>query len=227
MTGIAQGSTLLSTAGVGREIVRTMEHWERVYAAKKPHEFSWYQPHLAMSLRFIADATSNRGASIIDVGGGESTLVDDLLARGYTDVTVLDLSETAIHVAKERLGTDAGRVKWLHGDVTIYPLPSQHFDIWHDRAVFHFLTDSADRAAYVRQVARSVKIGGHIIVATFGPEGPTQCSGLDVVRYNPKGLHEQFGSRFELIGHASEAHKTPAGTVQQFIYCYCNVTAPA
>jgi hypothetical protein len=114
-------------------------------------------------------------------------------------------------------------VTWLHGDVTTYALPARHFDVWHDRAVFHFLTDPADRAAYVRQVARSVRIGGRVIVATFGLEGPAQCSGLDVVRYDANSLHGEFGPRFALVDHVDEAHRTPWGTVQQFVYCYCDL----
>jgi 2-polyprenyl-3-methyl-5-hydroxy-6-metoxy-1,4-benzoquinol methylase len=204
----------------------TTEHWDRVYATKKATEVSWYQPHLGLSLRFIAEASADRSARIIDVGGGESTLVDDLLAQGYRDVSVVDLSETAIRVAKTRLGARAADVTWMQGDVTTCPLPAQHFDIWHDRAVFHFLTNPLDRGRYVRQVARSVKRGGHVIVATFGPEGPTQCSGLPVVRYDPDALHGEFGAGFELVDHVIEAHETPAGKIQQFVYCYCNVTDP-
>jgi len=202
---------------------RMERHWERVYSTKRPNEVSWYRPHLELSLRLIEQAAASRAARIIDVGGGESTLVDDLLARGYGDVTVLDLSETAINVAKERLGADVGSVRWVHGDVTTYPFPASGFDVWHDRAVFHFLTEARDRAAYVRQVARSVRIGGHVIVATFGPEGPTQCSGLDVMRYDSDALHAEFGAHFRLVEHVTEAHQTPAGKLQQFIYCYCNV----
>jgi len=199
-----------------------IEHWERVYATKKPDQVSWYRPHLDISLRLIADAAS-AGARIIDVGGGESTLVDDLVERGHYDVTVLDLSATAIEVARLRLGTQAERVRWLHGDVTSHPLAKGDYDVWHDRAVFHFLTEPGDRAAYVRQVARAVRGGGHVIVATFGPAGPTKCSGLDVVRYDANALHGEFGARFELVEHIEEAHQTPWGSIQQFVYCYCHV----
>ena len=121
------------------------------------------------------------------------------------------------------MGAAADRVEWLHGDVTACALPPGAYDVWHDRAVFHFLTEATDRAAYVRQVARSVAIGGHVIVATFGPEGPTQCSGLDVVRYDPAALHGEFGARFRLVDHITEAHQTPWGAIQQFVYCYCNL----
>jgi SAM-dependent methyltransferase len=206
--------------------VGTMEHWERVYASRKPTEVSWYRAHLEVSLRLIANATTDRSARIIDVGGGESTLVDDLLDAGYRDVTVLDLSATAIDVARKRLGARADRVAWIHGDVTKVELESNAYDVWHDRAVFHFLTAPADRARYVRQVARAVRPGGHAIVATFGPEGPMKCSGLDVARYDASSLHDEFGSRFELIDHVTEAHQTPRGAIQQFVYCFCKVAPP-
>jgi len=199
------------------------EHWERVYATKRSDQVSWYRPHLDVSLRLIADAASTGRARIIDVGGGESTLVDDLLERGHDDVTVLDLSATAIEVARRRLGPNADHVRWLHGDATTCLLRRNAYDVWHDRAVFHFLTEPRDRAAYVRQVARAVRRGGHVIVATFGPAGPTKCSGLDVVRYDADALHGEFGARFELVEHVEEAHRTPWGSVQQFVYCYCHV----
>jgi SAM-dependent methyltransferase len=203
--------------------MNTSVHWEHVYATKKPDQVSWYRPHLDVSLRLIAAAASEQPARIIDVGGGESTLVDDLLERGYGDVAVLDLSATAIEVAQRRLGSKAEAVQWLHGDVTTFPLPRNGYDIWHDRAVFHFLTKAGERAAYVRQVGHCVRRGGHVVVATFGPAGPTQCSGLDVVRYDADSLHAEFGARFELVDHVEEAHQTPWGSIQQFVYCYCHV----
>ena len=208
-------------------MVERRQHWERVYQTKRPTEVSWYQPHLEVSLQLIDEAVMTRDAHIIDVGGGESTLVDDLLARGYRNLYVLDLSATALDVAKTRLGADASRVNWLCGDVRTYPFPPRQYDLWHDRAVFHFLTDSADRAEYVRQVARAVKPGGHVIVATFGPEGPTECSGLDVMRYGPEALHDEFGSDFRLVKHHTELHQTPRGSTQQFTYCYCRVSEGA
>ena len=196
-------------------------HWERVYRTRQPDEVSWYRPHLDVSLGLITAAVTNRDASIVDVGGGEATLVDDLLDLGYRDLAVLDISETALGVAQARLGREADNVKWLCGDVTTYPFERSLLDVWHDRAVFHFLTERASREAYVRQVTWAVKPQGHVIVATFGPEGPTQCSGLEVVRYDPHGLHEQFGTSFRLIEHRSELHRTPSGRIQQFVYCFC------
>lgn len=197
-------------------------HWEKVYRTKRPDQVSWYRPHLDVSLRLIAEASPNRDAQIIDVGGGESTLVDDLLARGYHNLSILDVSLTALDVAKERLGDSAKTVNWLCGDVTTFSFGPNVYDVWHDRAVFHFLTESKERAAYVRQVARAVKPRGHVIVATFGPEGPTQCSGLNVVRYDADALHGEFGTSFQLVKHLTELHQTPAGSIQQFTYCYCN-----
>ncbi len=198
-------------------------HWDTVYRTRRPDEVSWYRPHLETSLRLIEHADPSRDARIIDVGGGESTLVDDLLARGYRHVSVLDVSSIALEVAKERLGAEADKVTWLCGDATRFAFAPQHYDVWHDRAVFHFLTDSNERTAYVRQVAHAVKSGGHVIVATFGPEGPTQCSGLDVVRYDADALHGEFGASFRLEEHLTELHRTPTGSIQQFIYCFCNV----
>jgi 2-polyprenyl-3-methyl-5-hydroxy-6-metoxy-1,4-benzoquinol methylase len=198
-------------------------HWEQVYRTKRPTEVSWYAPHLETSLRLIEEASPDRDAAIIDVGGGESTLADDLLDRGYRHLSVLDLSATAFEVAKARLGERSGAVEWLCGDVRTFPLRSRHYDVWHDRAVFHFLTNPADRAAYVRQVMHAVKPGGCVIVATFGPEGPSRCSGLDVARYGADALHDEFGPRFRLLNHLTEIHQTPAGTTQQFTYCYCKV----
>jgi len=200
-------------------------HWEKVYKTKQATEVSWYRPHLDVSLELIEEAVTNREADIIDVGGGESTLADDLLASGYRNVHVLDLSSTALEVAKARLGPDASKVNWLCGDVRTFTFGPHQYDVWHDRAVFHFLTDANDRVDYVRQVAHTVKPGGHVIVATFGPEGPTKCSGLDVVRYDADALHGEFGSAFRLVKHRTELHQTPIGSTQQFTYCYCKVSA--
>jgi SAM-dependent methyltransferase len=199
------------------------DHWEKIYSTRAPDQVSWYRPHLETSLALIERAAKDFGASIIDVGGGESTLVDDLLARGFQEITVLDVSEVAIEATKKRLGQAAERVHWLVADITQAELERDAFDIWHDRAVFHFLDDSQHRAAYVRQVARSVRPGGRVIVSTFGPEGPTKCSGLDVVRYDADSLHHEFGARFRLVESSKELHKTPFGTTQQFLYCYCRV----
>ena len=203
----------------------TRTHWEKTYTTKAPDQVSWYRPHLETSIDLIERSISDRSAPIIDIGGGESTLVDDLLARGFQNVIVLDVSQVAIDATKQRLQQVAGRVHWVAADVTRVQLHPAAYDVWHDRAVFHFLTAPEQRAAYVRQVTRSVKAGGHVIVSTFGPEGPTKCSGLDVVRYDAESLHEEFGTRFRLVESSKELHETPFGTTQQFLYCYCRVEA--
>ncbi|MCK9213546.1 MAG: class I SAM-dependent methyltransferase [Rhodoferax sp.] len=196
-------------------------HWENVYQTKPADTVSWFQAHAEHSLALIQSIGCDKSASIIDVGGGASTLVDDLLTAGYGKLSVLDLSSEALSVARQRLGIKGNPVEWIVGDICQVDLPAQAYDIWHDRAVFHFLTDPADRRAYVEQVMKAVKPGGRVIVATFGPDGPEKCSGLPVKRYSPDGLHGEFGSSFELIEHASEAHTTPTGNVQHFIYCHC------
>jgi len=198
-------------------------HWDTVYETKAPDAVSWYRPHLERSLELIQSVVPDVSASIIDVGGGESTLADDLLAKGYRDISVLDISRTAIAVAKKRLGELAHHVTWLVADITQAALPKSRYDLWHDRAVFHFLTSTEDRVAYVRQVAQAMKPGGYVIVATFGPQGPHKCSGLDVVRYDADSLHEEFGASFRLIDSTTELHQTPFGTTQQFLYCLCKV----
>jgi len=198
----------------------TREHWESVYQTKQADQVSWYRPHLDLSLRFIEAAGLDRDAAIIDVGGGASTLVDDLLARDYTNLTILDISPTAIESAKSRLGERAGRVQWMAADITSVDLPQRAYDLWHDRAVFHFLREETDRRRYVAAVRRSVKPGGHLLLATFGPEGPTRCSGLDVVRYSADDLHAQFGDDFQAVENATEIHTTPRGAAQQFVTCH-------
>jgi ubiquinone/menaquinone biosynthesis C-methylase UbiE len=147
--------------------------------------------------------------------------VDDLLDQSFGDVSVLDISGAALDVARRRLGARAQEVQWIAGDITSEPLAAARYDIWHDRAVFHFLTDPNDRAAYVAQVRRAVKPGGHVIVAAFAPDGPLQCSGLPVVRYAPEALHAEFGGTFELLEHLREDHHTPGGAIQHFVYCHC------
>jgi 2-polyprenyl-3-methyl-5-hydroxy-6-metoxy-1,4-benzoquinol methylase len=203
--------------------VDTRTQWEKIYATKAPDQVSWYRLHLETSLALIERATTRQSDAIIDVGGGESTLVDDLLAGGYQNITVLDVSQTAIEVTKKRLGPSAERVCWIVGDITKIRLAPSAYDVWHDRAVFHFLITPEQRADYVRQVAAAVRPGGHVIVSTFGPEGPTKCSGLDVVRYDEELLHKQFGERFHLEESSKELHQTPFGTTQQFLYCYCRI----
>jgi len=197
------------------------EHWEKVYSSKATDAVSWFQPHAELSLNLIKATGAALDAAIIDVGGGASTLVDDLVANGYSDLTVLDLSAAALDAARQRLGAQENKVNWIEADITQVVLPVKRYDIWHDRAVFHFLTTQKQRDAYVRTVFHSVKPGGHVIIATFAEDGPEQCSGLPVMRYRADDLHDEFGDAFTLLKHQKEAHQTPFGTVQQFTYCYC------
>jgi SAM-dependent methyltransferase len=197
----------------------TQTHWEQLYEAKSPEDTSWYQPHLQTSLDWIADVANSRSASIIDVGGGESTLVDDLLARGYGALTVLDIASAAIKKSQERLGAAAQSVVWLVGDVMTVTLPARTYDVWHDRAVFHFLTRPEQRLAYLRQLVSALKPGGQVVMATFGPDGPQKCSGLDVRRYDAGSLGRELGQEFHLLRSSIVEHRTPFGTVQQFLYC--------
>ena len=197
------------------------DHWEKVYSTKAPDGVSWFQPHADMSMHLIRTSGLSHNAAIIDVGGGASTLVDDLLDDGYTNVTVLDLSVAALAESHRRLGARGDTVRWMEVDITQAEFQPHSLDLWHDRAVFHFLTTAADRTAYVQQVLRAVKPGGHIIMATFGVNGPTQCSGLPVMRYAPDELHAEFGEAFTMLSHEEQVHHTPFGTDQQFIYCMC------
>lgn len=199
-------------------------HWENVYQTKAVETVSWFQEHAERSLALIQSIGDSRSASIIDVGAGASTLVDDLLTDGYENISVLDLSSEALSLAGKRLGPKGRDVKWIVGDICSAELPERAYDIWHDRAVFHFLTDEADRRRYVAQVWNAVRPGGFVIVATFGPNGPLQCSNLDVCRYAPESLHGEFGAGYELMGHQTELHTTPAGQTQEFVYCYCRRT---
>ena len=199
------------------------KHWENVYETKAQDAVSWYRPHLETSFGLIERVCPGRKCAVIDVGGGEATLVDDLVNAGYQDVTVLDLSDKALQVARRRLGASAAKVTWTQGDITNSRLEPARYDVWHDRAVFHFLTSAADRQRYVSQVGWSVRPGGHAIVATFGPHGPDSCSGLPVERYDATALHNQFGARFRLVESSTELHTTPFGTVQEFVYCMCRI----
>jgi ubiquinone/menaquinone biosynthesis C-methylase UbiE len=201
------------------------EHWETVYETKTDQQVSWYREHLDNSLRLILDTKVGKDAAIIDVGGGSSTLADDLLENGFADVSVLDISAAAMKKSKARLGAKAAQIEWIEADITQASLPENHFDVWHDRAVFHLLTDAQDRLKYVELVMRSLKVGGHIIVASFGENGPQKCSGLEVVRYSPETMHGEFGSGFTLVKSLNEIHETPFGTTQEFVYCYCRKLA--
>jgi SAM-dependent methyltransferase len=190
-------------------------HWQNVYLSKGEQEVSWTQPDPEPSLGLILKYTPSLTASIVDIGGGASRLVDALAARGYEHLTVLDLSEAALQAAGQRLGTQAARVQWIAADATKWQ-PSEAFDLWHDRAAFHFLVDAGDRAAYLDRLRRVVKMGGHAIIATFALDGPEKCSGLPVQRYDPAALSETIGDSFELVADQPHRHVTPWGAVQPF-----------
>lgn len=199
------------------------EHWEHVYQTKGPDQVSWFQAEARLSRQIIETLAPARSSSIIDIGAGASTLVDGLLDAGYGTLTVLDLSSAALQLARERLGSRAARVEWHAADVLEATLPAHAFDVWHDRAVFHFLTVDADRRRYVEQVQRAVRPGGLVIVATFAEDGPVRCSGLQVARYSPTQLHAEFGASFALVESHREVHTTPSGATQAFTYCACRI----
>jgi SAM-dependent methyltransferase len=192
-------------------------HWERVYRERDPSAVSWYQENPARSLILIEETSVPAEAPIIDIGGGSSRLIDRLLELGYSRLTVLDLAPTSLTQAQERLGVRSREVTWLDADVLEHEF-EHPYAVWHDRAAFHFLTDPADRARYVAQLEAAVEPGGHVIVATFGLDGPETCSGLPVQRHSPESLADCLGASFEPVGFQEEAHHTPSGEIQHFLY---------
>ena len=190
-------------------------HWQNVYLSKGEQQVSWTQFDPQPSFGLIEKFARDRGVSIVDIGGGASRLVDALLAHGFAAVTVLDLSEAALQSAKARLGEQGACVQWVAADATSWQ-PPKPFDIWHDRAAFHFLVDEKDRAAYIARLHAGVKPGGHAIIATFALDGPEKCSGLPVQRYDPEGLSKTIGGAFELVEHQLHRHVTPWGAAQSF-----------
>jgi len=212
------------------------EHWQAVHACKAPAQTSWHRDRLDASLRMIGKHAPDRGAPLIDIGGGRSTLVDDLLADGFGDITVLDVSGEALAQARSRLEASPDpaapaalardAVRFLETDVLDATLPPAHFALWHDRAVFHFLVDASEQAAYVALAARSLCPGGVAIVATFAPDGPERCSGLPVARYDADALAARFGDAFACIDAGRDLHETPAGATQPFTYVALRRLAP-
>lgn len=196
-------------------------HWQTIYQAKGPDQLSWFQAEATVSRDLIVRFAPDRDAQIVDVGGGASTLVDGLLVAGYRHVTVFDLSAAALAHARRRLGAAAASVEWREDDVLSVQFPEGAVDVWHDRAVFHFLTAAEDRERYVAQVRQAVKPGGLVLVATFAEDGPTRCSGLETRRYSPTALHAEFGDDFALVSSQREGHITPTGVEQAFTYCVC------
>lgn len=191
------------------------QHWENVYASKGENQVSWFEETPAISLELIGLAGAVAGSGIIDIGGGASRLVDGLISRGYEDVTVLDLSAAALAAARSRLGDKEKQVTWIAADVTLWE-PSRSYDLWHDRAAFHFLGKPEDQAAYVARLRRALRPGGHAIIGTFAPDGPERCSGLLVSRYDPASLAATLGRGFELLDGRPHEHVTPWGATQKF-----------
>lgn len=190
-------------------------HWENVYSQRRPEETSWHQAVPGASLELVANSGVKRDQPVIDVGGGASPLVDHLLALGFADLTVLDLSARALEQARARLGEAASRVRWIEADITDFS-PARQYRLWHDRAVFHFLIDPVDRRRYVKALLQALAPAGQLIVAAFAPDGPTRCSGLDIVRYDASGLVAELGPRFRLEEERRETHLTPLGREQRF-----------
>jgi len=199
-------------------------HWQRVYGEKEPTAVSWYQPVPEKSLQFIRSTGIAKDEAILDAGGGASTLVDHLMNDGYSDISVLDISGKALERSRARLGDPAGAVTWIESDVTEFE-SARKFALWHDRAVFHFLTESVDRDKYIDVVYRALQPKGHLVLATFGPQGPERCSGLDVQRYGVDELQKLLGSRFNLRSHELDEHETPTGSTQQFLYSWWQATS--
>jgi SAM-dependent methyltransferase len=199
-------------------------HWEHVYAEKDPRAVSWYEPSPDRSLALIEEARLGPDAAIIDVGGGASGLAGALLEAGFTDVTVADISPAALERARAGLGDAARRVHWIEADVRDHDF-GRRCDLWHDRAAFHFMVDAGDRDAYVWTLRRALRPGGHLIVATFGPEGPTRCSGLPVARYGAEELAGALGEDFRPVSASLHEHRTPGGAVQPFLYAHLSRAA--
>jgi SAM-dependent methyltransferase len=191
------------------------DHWQTVYREKGEHQVSWFQEQPTISLELISDVGAKTNSPIIDIGGGASRLVDALIDKGYRDLTVLDLSESAISFARGRLGARAESVRWIVTDVTQWR-PTRQYDLWHDRAAFHFLTETADQKAYVERLTTALGPGGHAVIGTFALDGPERCSGLPVVRYDSAHLSVALGSGFALVEQRRHDHKTPWGAIQRF-----------
>ena len=193
-------------------------HWDKIYESKNLEETSWYQHTPSTSLNIIAELNLPKSACIIDIGGGESLLVDHLLSMGFKDVSVLDISETAIEKAKQRLGKSASQVNWIVSDITSFE-PVRLYDLWHDRATFHFLTDDRDISKYVELTEQAIKTGGVLIIGTFSTKGPDRCSGLDIRQYSETSLVQLYAKGFQKIHCFETDHQTPSGELQNFVFC--------
>ena len=198
--------------------MNTKSHWEKVFTTKKDSDKSWYEVYPATSINLISELGLARNSSIIDVGGGDSHLVDALLKKEFSDITVLDISDPALQNAKSRLGKKANEVNWIVSDVLNFS-PTRQYDCWHDRAVFHFITAQRDIHVYINKMIASIKPGGHLILATFSENGPDKCSGLPVTRYSQQEMTALLAPYFEKIKCIEDSHVTPFNTVQPFTYC--------
>ncbi len=198
--------------------MNTAQHWQKVYTTKAVNQVGWYRPHLDTSLALIKELPLPKNAAIIDVGGGASTLVDDLLQEGFQNITVLDIAPAAIETAKQRLKEKSLQVRWLVADVLSVSLPEHYYHLWHDRAVLHFFTEKSQQQRYLSQLKRALKIGGYCIIGVFSLEAPPKCSGLPVQRYSIETLQTLLGKDFSLIRSATEDHYTPSGTYQPYVY---------
>ena len=194
------------------------KHWENIYQTKSLDEVSWYQPTPSTSLDFLKQFNISKSAKIMDIGGGDSFLVDHLLNLGYTDITVLDISESSLNRAKQRLGDNATRVKWIVADAAAFK-PTEQYDFWHDRAAFHFLTKEQEITNYIKTIQKSIKPSGILVIGTFSENGPKKCSGIDIKQYSEKSMTKQLNAFFEKIKCISVDHQTPFDTIQNFIFC--------
>ena len=196
------------------------DHWEQVYSTNRAEKLGWFKPRLQTSVTWIGELGLSVDAPVIDVGGGASTLADDLLDAGYRSITVLDVSDKALSLVKTRLGERADLITWLCGDITAIDLPTDYYELWHDRAVFHFLTTLEHQRTYRDNLLKALKVGGHLIIGTFAPEAPPRCSGLPVQRYSKEQLVSTLGGEFELMRNQKELHTTPGGVEQMYLYCH-------
>ncbi len=194
------------------------KHWENIYKTKPLDTVSWYQPTPETALEFIRNLNLDKDAAIIDIGGGDSFLVDYLLEEGYTNITVLDISEKAIDRAKKRLGNNADKVKWIVSDITLF-VSTEKYDVWHDRAAFHFLTDQKDISKYLEIAEKSINPEGNLLIGTFSENGPTKCSGIEIKQYSEELMTEIFDAKFQKVNCFTIDHKTPFETIQNFIFC--------
>ena len=200
------------------EQIDKKKHWENIYQTKELNEVSWYQPKPATSLNFFEELTIPKNAKIIDIGGGDSFLVDHLIDLGYSEITVLDISDAAIQKAKNRLGNKAEKVTWIVSDIIEFQ-PTEKYDVWHDRAAFHFLTNKEEREKYVLIADQSLNYNGILIVGTFSVNGPFKCSGIEITQYSEESMLDQFKSKFEKVNCFTIDHTTPFNTIQNFLFC--------